>query len=252
MLRIVVCVKAVMKPGAIVNVEPGMTIGGPGMTSVVNELDLFAVEEAIRLKEAAGGGEVVLLTVGTKAVEGVLRKCLAMGADRAIVLEQNDQIADPISIAGILSREIAAIAADLVLSGAQSSDIGHGSVGCAIAGFLKRPCVSFSKGIARKGDGMVEITSEIGGGKLQQVVAKLPLVVTVQTSSGPARHPNIKAVRLAKDKPVAFRPIDTPSPRGHEAIAARPSVKARQATMLEGSTNEIAKAILEIVRSRRP
>src|SRR5919204_3350742 len=120
-MRIVVCVKQVAVLGDEVEfLSDGRDVDPDYLDRAVNEWDLYATEEALQLCERVGEGEVVAVSVGDEEAEAALRRCLAMGASRAIRIDAD--AADPLAVARALAEAVAAEQADLVLCGVQSSD----------------------------------------------------------------------------------------------------------------------------------
>jgi len=131
----------------------------------VNEWDLYAVETAVQLKEAAGDGEVVLVSVGGEQVSEGLLTCLAMGADRAIHVEVDDEAEalDSIAVARLLAAVIGPESPDIVLSGVQSSDFASAATGTALAGVLGLAHVAVVRAV-RLDDRVLEVDRELEGG----------------------------------------------------------------------------------------
>src|SRR2546421_7009555 len=142
-MKLAVCVKVVPEPTAARRIDPATKRFDRSGEAVLNAFDVHAVEEALRLKEAAGDGEVVLVSLGPpKAVEA-LRKALAMGADRSVLVSDDavsgsDLLATSLVLARALERENA----DLVLLGQQASDSDGAVLWAALAEHLRRPLIS--------------------------------------------------------------------------------------------------------------
>ena len=171
----------------------------------INEFDEYSVEEAIKIKEAAGDGvEVVVVTVGPDDADEVLRKALAKGADRGIRV-WDDAIADsdPIAVARILAKVAEREKPDLVLAGAQSSDHGFAMTGIAVAGMLGWPhaaVVSFLE-VAR-GATALQARRELEGGLEEAFSIPLPAVLTIQLGINRPRYASLRGIKQAGAKPV--------------------------------------------------
>jgi electron transfer flavoprotein beta subunit len=197
-VKIVVCVKQVPDATAPKRLAASGRLDRSG-EGALNPTDVNAVEEALRLKEA-GGGEVVVLTLGPEKALESLRKALAMGADRAVLVTDeaaagSDLVATSRALAAAVARE----EAELVLFGQQSSD-GDGAVlWAAVADRLRRPLVSQ----------VAELTLEPGSvtGKRQTefgydvIRLPLPAVVAVSDAINEPRYPSLKGIMSAKSKP---------------------------------------------------
>src|SRR6059058_6416435 len=142
-MKIAVCVKAVPDAAAGRRLDPATKRLDRSTELAISDFDTYAVEEALRLKEAAGEGEVVVISMGPERALDALRKALAMGADRAVLvtdssLEGSDLLGTAKALAAALDRE----GADLVLFGQQSADGGGACLWAAVADRLRRPVVS--------------------------------------------------------------------------------------------------------------
>jgi electron transfer flavoprotein beta subunit len=224
----------------------------------VNEWDLYAVEAAIQLKEAAGEGEVVLVSVGggEQISEGML-SCLAMGADRGIHVEVDDEAGalDSVAVARLLAAVIGPESPDIVLSGVQSSDFASAATGTALAALLGLARVAVVRAV-RLDDRALEVDRELEGGLVQRLRVELPVALTVQTGINEPRYATLRSIRQAAGKP---RDTITPEQLGFvqpaSLAAARmgpmtePPVRG-SAEMLQGSASEVADAIATIVRAR--
>jgi electron transfer flavoprotein beta subunit len=199
-MKIAVCVKEV--PDAAVNkrIDPGTKRLDRSGEGALNHFDSQAVEEALKLKEAGGEGEVVLVSMGPAGALDSLRKALAMGADRSVLITDeaaagSDLVATSRALAAALEKE----GADLVLFGQQSSDSDGAVLWAAVADRLRRPVISQ----------VAELTVEEGKvrGKRQTefgydvIEAPLPVVVAVSDAINEPRYPSLKGIMGAKKKP---------------------------------------------------
>jgi electron transfer flavoprotein beta subunit len=223
----------------------------------VNEWDLYAVETAVQIKEAAGEGEVVLVSVGGEQVSEGMLTCLAMGADRAIQVEIDDEAdaLDSIAVARLLAAVIGPESPDLVLSGVQSSDFASAATGTALAGLLGLAHVAVVRAV-RYDDRVLEVDRELEGGVVERLRLGLPAALTVQTGIHEPRYATLRSIRQASAKQ---RDTVTPAQLGFDdpssLVAARTGALAElpargSAEMLGGSAAEIAEAIASILRTR--
>lgn len=236
----------------------GKEIERYGLAFDINEWDRYAVEEAVRIKEAKGGS-VVAVTVGEADSDSTLRRCLAMGADRAIrVTDPRIGTHDPFTVAKVLSRVIRNIKFDLVLTGAQSSDFGYSVVGPALSRMLGVPHTTFAKKIVI-GDGYAVVNRELEGGLEEIVEIRLPAVITVQTGINEPRYISIMGIKRAMKKSIEVLSLDDldldPSEVGPENSWVTieemfiPDVRSR-VEIIEGDAEEVAAKIVELLRSR--
>ena len=176
----------------------------------ISSYDRYAIEAALRLKEAAGGGEIVVVALGPAAVKDAISRALAMGADRGIHLETADaNDADTLAVATALAEAIAPVNADLVLAGQASDDYEAGQVGAQVAALANLPVISNVVSIDREGDGvLVRRDTEDG---YQRVRAGFPLMILASTGLDEPRVPSVKGIMGAKKKPVEVTPVTLPA-----------------------------------------
>lgn len=222
----------------------------------LNEWDLFAVEEAIALRDAHGG-EVIVVTVGGDEVGEGLLTCLAMGADRAIHVDVADDggSLDAIGVARLLAHAIEPESPDLILCGVQSSDYASAATGAALAGLLGVPRVAVVRAIDADGDGSFTVSRELEGGVIERLRVHSPVLLTVQTGINEPRYASLRGIRQAKDRPrvkltvaeLGVDPATLASSRhaGHD----HPPVK-EGATMLDGDSRELAAQIATIIKAK--
>ncbi len=199
-MKIAVCVKHVPDAAAPKRLDPRTNRLDRSVESALNAFDANAVEAALRLKEAAGEGEVVLVSMGPERAKESLRRALAMGADRVLLLSDDaaagsDLVATSYALAKALERENP----DLVLFGQQSSDSDGAVLWAAVADRLRRPYVSqvaeltVADGFAR-GKRQTEYGYDV-------IDAPLPALVAVSDAINEPRYPSLKGIMGAKSKP---------------------------------------------------
>jgi electron transfer flavoprotein beta subunit len=199
-MKIAVCVKAVPDAAAGRRIDPSTKRIDRSVELSISDFDTYAVEEALKIKESAGEGEVVVVSMGPEKAMDPLRKALAMGADRAVLvtdsaLEGADLLGTAKALAGAIEKENA----DLVLFGQQSADGGGACLWSAVAERLRRPVISQ----------VSELTVESGSvtGKRQTefgydtIRAPLPAVIAVSDAINTPRYPSLKGIMGAKKKP---------------------------------------------------
>ena len=199
-MKIAVCVKQVPEPGAHKRLDPGTRRLDRSGEAGLNSFDVNAIEEALRVKERVAESEVVLVSMGPARTIEALRKGLAMGADRAVLVsdeaaEGSDLGPTSLVLANALERE----SSDLVLFGQQSSD-GEGAVlWAAVADRLRLPLVSQAAELSLE-DGRVVVKRQTEFG-YDRIEAPLPCVVAVSDAINEPRYPSLKGIMGAKSKP---------------------------------------------------
>ena len=203
-MKILVMVKQV--PDTATQVKVGSdprTIDTTGVTWIVSPYDEYAVEEALRIREKRGQGEVVAVSLGPDRVKETLRSCLAMGADRAIhLLDPAPEAADSLTTARALAAVIKQEAPALALFGRQAIDDDMGSVGAQVAELLGWPCASWIMEEAVDEAGTtVRVGRQVEGG-LEVFDLPLPAVVSAQKGLNEPRYPTLKGIMGAKKKEI--------------------------------------------------
>jgi electron transfer flavoprotein beta subunit len=198
-MKIAVCVKQVPE-GAHRRIDPVTKRLDRSGEGALNSFDGNAIEEALRLKEATGEGEVVVVSLGPAKAQDALRKALAMGADRAVLISDeaaagSDLIATSYALAQALERE----SPDLVLFGQQAADSDGAVLGAAVADRLRRPLISQAAEITHA-DGKLTVKRQTEFG-YDVIEARLPAVVAVSDAINEPRYPSLKGIMGAKAKP---------------------------------------------------
>ncbi|MBB4106034.1 electron transfer flavoprotein subunit beta/FixA family protein, partial [Allorhizobium borbori] len=165
----------------------------------MNPFDEIAVEEALRLKEAGKAAEVVAVSIGPAKAEETLRTALAMGADRAILIE-TDETVEPLAVAKLLKAVVAAEEPGLVILGKQAIDDDANQTGQMLSALTGFPQATFASKV-ELGDGSVAVTREVDGG-LQTIALKLPAVVTTDLRLNEPRYASLPNIMKAKKKPL--------------------------------------------------
>lgn len=238
-MRVLVGVKRVADASFAVRVRPdhsGVDLDNVKMT--MNPFDEIALEEAVRLKESGRATEVLAVSVGTAKTEETLRAALAMGADRAQLIEADGRV-EPLAVAKLLKAVVAAEGVDLVLLGRQAIDDDANQTGQMLAGLLGWGQATFAARIETV-QGVLRVEREVDAG-LQVVELGLPAVVTADLRLNTPRFAALPKIMAARKKPIERR---TPADLGVE-IAPRLEVMrideppARPAGMIVGSAGEL-------------
>jgi len=199
-MKIAVCVKQVPEGGGARRIDPHTLRLDRSGEAGLNPFDANAIEEALRIREAAGDGEVVLVSMGPERAAEALRKGLAMGADRA-VLVADDAVSgsDLVATSSVLAKALAREGADLVLFGQQASDSDGAVLAAAVAERLELPLVSqVSELEIEGGTARTKRQTEFG---YDRISATLPAAVAVSDAINEPRYPSLKGFMGAKSKP---------------------------------------------------
>ena len=206
-MKIVVCVKQVPDTETKVVIgADGLSIEPGDVKYVINPYDEYAVEEALALKEAAGDGEVIVLTLGGEEAQPAMRTAMAMGADSGILLKvENSALADGFAVAKALAEEIRGLEPDLILAGKMAIDgYGH-QVATIIGELLGMPVLPTAKSLVLA-DGIATVIRDIEGGK-ETITAKTPCVITAEKGLNEPRYPALRGIMQAKRKPLEVKEI---------------------------------------------
>ncbi len=255
-MNIVVCVKRVPMTQ---EVDLEIDASGKGLkvdmlAYVLNEWDNYAVEEAIQLKEK-DEGTVVAVTIGSEDDEEVLRRCLAMGADKAIRVDPGDLPLDGAVKARILAEVIKGLEYDLVLTGVQSDDVNDGMVGILLAEQLDAPHAAVVTGIdPQEGEATVKV--ELEGGMDEVSKVSLPAVLSIQTGINEPRYVSIMGIRKAAKKELNVTALADLG-LGEEDLTPMTTVEeyffppeTEGAEILEGDAAKVAEQILKIIKEK--
>ena len=238
-MKILVPVKRVID----YNVKPRVKADGSGVDLAnvkmsMNPFDEIAVEEALRIKESGKAEEVIAVSIGPAKATETLRTALAMGADRAILVQTDDEV-EPLAVAKILKAIYEAEQPGLVILGKQAIDDDSNQTGQMLAALWGRPQGTFASKVAVDGD-HVTVTREVDGG-LETVRLALPAIVTTDLRLNEPRYASLPNIMKAKSKPLATKTPDDYgvdiAPRLTVLKVAEPPV--RQAGIKVGSVDEL-------------
>jgi electron transfer flavoprotein beta subunit len=242
-MKVLVAVKRVID----FNVKPRVKMDGSGVDLMnvkmsMNPFDEIAVEEAIRLKEKGVATEIVAVSIGPAKAQETLRTALAMGADRAILVQTPDDIGsevEPLGVAKLLAKIAAEEQPQMIILGKQAIDDDNNATGQMLAALLGWPQGTFASKVD-PGDGQVTVTREVDGG-LETNRLKLPAVVTTDLRLNEPRYASLPNIMKAKSKPLATR---TPEELGVDIARRLETLKVaeppkRQAGDKVGSVDEL-------------
>ena len=219
-MKVLVPVKRVLD----YNVKPRVKADGSGVDLAnvkmsMNPFDEIAVEEAIRLKEKSGVTEIVAVSIGEAKCQETLRTALAMGADRAILVQTDDKV-EPLGVAKILARIVAEESPELVILGKQAIDDDNNQTGQMLAGLLGWGQGTFASKV-EIADGHAKVTREVDGGAETDDL-KLPAIVTTDLRLNEPRYASLPNIMKAKSKPMATK---SPADYGVEVAPRLTTVK---------------------------
>ncbi len=242
-MKVLVAVKRVIDANVKVRVKADQT--GVELTNVKMSMNPFceiAVEEAIRMREAGKASEIVAVSVGPQAAQETLRTALAMGADRAILV-QTDAAPQPLGVAKLLKAVAAREQPGLVILGKQAIDDDSNQTGQMLSALLGWAQATFASKIV-VGDGALEVTREVDGG-LETVWVKLPAVVTTDLRLNEPRYASLPNIMKAKKKPIETL---TPTELGVDPATRLKVLKVveppkRQAGVKVGSVAELVERL---------
>ncbi|WP_086975451.1 electron transfer flavoprotein subunit beta/FixA family protein [Archaeoglobus fulgidus] len=244
-MKIIVLAKHAPDPESEISVaSDGKSISQSGLVYDINDWDRYAVEEAIRIKEEKGG-EVVVVGIGTNC-DDTLRKCLAMGADRAIKIPVDTSF-DAYQTAEVIKEAIKDEQFDMIFAGLMSQDLNNAQVGVLLAAMLDLP-VATAVAELKVEDGKVIARRELEGGYLEEVELPTPCVLTIQSGINEPRYVSIMGIKRAKSKEMKEVSV-TPSISTLE-IEKMYLPPVKKAEMIEGDPSQIAEKIIQILKER--
>ena len=199
-MKIIVPVKRVVDYNVKIRVKPdGSGVELANVKMSMNPFDEIAVEEALRLKEAGKAEEVIAVSIGPAKAEETLRTALAMGADRAILIEAEGTV-EPLAVAKLLKAVVEEEKPELVILGKQAIDDDSNQTGQMLGALLGWGQATFASKV-ELGDGKADVTREVDGG-LQTVSVKLPAIVTTDLRLNEPRYASLPNIMKAKKKPL--------------------------------------------------
>ncbi len=222
-MKILVPVKRVID----YNVKPRVKLDGTGVDLAnvkmsMNPFDEIAVEEAIRLKEKGVATEIVAVSIGVAKAQETLRTALAMGADRAILVQTDDEV-EPLAVAKILKAIVDEEQPGLVILGKQAIDDDSNQTGQMLAALTGRPQGTFANKLEVEGDAAT-VTREVDGG-LETVKLALPAIITTDLRLNEPRYASLPNIMKAKSKPLANK---TPADYGVDTAARLQTLKVSE------------------------
>lgn len=242
-MKVLVPVKRVVDANVKVRVKADNTsVDTANLKMALNPFCEIAVEEAVRLKEAGSVTEVVVVSIGNKAVQEQLRTALALGADRAIHIETEEELV-PLSIAKLLNALQDKEHADLVIFGKQSIDGDNNQTGQMFAALADLPQATFASTLKLEGQ-TLQVAREIDGG-MQTLTLPLPAVVTADLRLNEPRYASLPNIMKAKRKPldvIAVADLGVTLKVHQTLVTVRPPAE-RQAGIMVASVAELVEKL---------
>jgi electron transfer flavoprotein beta subunit len=247
-MKIMVCLKQVPHQDVRLDIDAeGTWIKEDGIKFEVNSYDLYALEEALRIKDA-GEADVLAVSIGPDRVTQALRTALGMGADRAIHVKDPETAgSDGLGIAKILAAIAKEESPDLILMGMMSDDGNFSAVPPMLAELIDLPHTTAAVKL-EKADGSLSIEREVEGGTREVVELQAPCVIAVQTGMNQIRYASLKGIMAAKKKPLDAKTAADLGVAGQvgassakvkiESLSLPP--KGEGAEILQGSNEEVA------------
>jgi electron transfer flavoprotein beta subunit len=255
-MKIMVCLKQVPHQDARLDINgDGTWIKEDGIKFEINSYDTYALEEALRIKDA-GEAEVVVVSIGPDRVTQALRTALGMGADRAIhVKDAEADGSDALGIAKILAAIAKEESPDLIFSGLMADDGNFASVPPMLAELVGIPHTTAAVAVA-KSNGTLTIDREIEGGASEVVELSSPCLVAVQTGLNQVRYASLKGIMAAKKKPLDVKTVADLGLAGQVGAGAAkvtiesiaPPPKGDRADILSGSTDEVVAGLVTKIK----
>ena len=251
-MRIVVCIKEVSSRESRYEVasDEGW-IDEANISFEINECDEYALEEALKLKEHFGG-EVVILSVGNPRAEKVMRKALAMGADRGILIaDEKRQLTSPHLLGKVMSSALEGEEFDLVLTGTQSDDLSYAQTAVVLAELLSIPHATIIMKIEAEPEARrLRVLREMESGRFQWLELPLPALLSIQAGSSPVRYASLKGIMQARKKEIrTLKPeelgVEVTAVPELEVVRLYQKKEERKAELLEGETGAIVEQLVE-------
>ena len=238
-MKIIVLMKQVANKDAVLRIAADEKwINEADVAQQTNESDGYALEEALRTREAKGDGEVIVCTLGPQGAKSVIKDALARGADRAIhVVVDDTKSLSAYQIASTIADAIREENADLVFTGLQSDDASYGQTGVILAELLGIPHATIVIEVDRESLGAtLKVKRELESGWYQWFTYKLPALLTIQSGISQIRYASLKGIMAAKKKEIReVTPSIEPFASASKVEKVYMPLKTKQTQMLGGS-----------------
>ena len=226
-----------------------LTLDANALNLVSNEPDIYALEEALQIKEKTDG-EVKVCTMGPESSKQVIKDALAKGADSGIFISnENISTESPQAIAKTISSYIKDEKFDLILSGLQSNDKGFSQVGLLVAEYLNTSHASLVMGTEINNDNTIKVKLELENGWFQWSELDLPACLTIQSGINAPRYATLKGIMSVKNKPVESFDRQDQNDFGYKVLETFVPIKSKETLKIEGSPDEIVEKLLDVLKN---
>lgn len=247
-MKILVAIKRVVDYNVRVQVKPdGSGVATDGVKMSINPFDEIAIEEALRIKESGKADEVIVVTIGSNDSQQQLRTAMAMGADRAILVETAAAV-QPLQAAQVLLKVIEQVQPGLVITGKQAIDDDNNQTPQMLATLWDRPQATFASKVEFVEGNNIQVTREVDAG-LETIQVELPAVVSTDLRLNEPRFVKLPDIMKAKRKPLEVQNIDelVPAPKGSAIeVIKHESPQARQKGVMVETVDEL----IEILKDK--
>lgn len=247
-MRILVVIRQVLNAEESVRIKDG-AVDFASATLVIDPMDEYGIEQALRMREAADGIEVVALAVGPARCEAALRSALAMGADRAILVEADGPL-DAIALSSVIAQVARAESVDLIFCGGQQADWDSHALGAATAERLGWPQATWTHALSLDGDQLIGKHAVDAGS--ESFSLPLPAVVTTQQGLNEPRYPTLPNLMKAKRKEIRRESLDAFDVKPKlKYLGAEVQVRERLRTMIDGKDSQAAATqLVDLLRNQ--
>jgi electron transfer flavoprotein beta subunit len=254
-MKILVCVKSVPDSESSFRINnEGTGYDDNGLVFHVNEYDLYAMEEAVRIRERFGDAEISVVSAGPPRVEGEVRKAMGLGADHGVIIDDSFSPAeDALSVASLIAAWAKDKNFDLILCGVMSEDMQRCQTGPMLAQILGLPCATtVVKEEISDDKKTVTCERELEGGVRERVLLPLPALLTIQSGINAPRYASLSNVLRIKKLDLPVIPAESLGAAGRCESVVRayvPDMKS-DCLILEGGHEAVALRLIEIIRSK--
>jgi electron transfer flavoprotein beta subunit len=250
-MKIFVCVKHVPDTAARVSIL-GSAECDAGTKFVINPHDEYAIEQAVSIKREHGDTEVIVVTLGSADAEKTLRSSLALGADRAVLVETGVSFPGPrLTAAGLAAVMPTDPPPDIILTGSRSVDTEAMQTPYRLAAILGLPVITEITAFEMAGQGL-RVERELGTGTIEEIQLSLPCVVGAARGLNVPRSPTLPALMQARKKPLEKIPLDSlveQRSEGFRIVGIEAATDERCAEMISGTTHEAAEILARVIKS---
>ena len=256
-MKVMVCLKQVPHQDARLDIlDDGSWISDSNIKFEINSYDTYALEEALRLKDADKETEVLVVSIGPDRVTQALRTALGMGADRGIHINDPEaETSDALGVAKLLAAVAKEESPDIIFTGLMADDGNSAAVPPMLAELADMPSASGVTATSN-GDGSITVERELEGGALEVVEMPHPCLVSIQTGANQVRYASLKGIMQAKKKPVAVKTgADLGLADQIGAANAKVNIdkiysppKSSTAEILSGSTDEVVAGLVSKIK----